>query len=264
MNKHFFCCIKVIALTLVGAMPLATLHAQSAPPPSASPSLQEQLEAQYPLAKITNAGGCSVTNPETALVLQKAGIGALPIKGSTGICSTHYKEGKINPPGFWCKKYLESAKLDLVTLESGDKVFATKLEVNANKSEIKVSIGYCAQATSYRADLIFQFPKKFLDTASVTQVEDKMAEVFSQDRGNQQPPGGPQSGGGDNTEQQAPDNQAAPEPLSVEIGQTLDQVVSALGEPDTKAKGAGTKQIYVYRERKLKIIFVDGKVADIE
>ena len=159
-------------------------------------------------------------------------------------------------------------KQTLVTLEKSDKVFPLKFEVG--KDEVRVAFSYCSgdpgQASAYSGQVVIEFPKDSLKTASVTQVEDKIAEVFSQESGNQQPPGGQRSDGdGQDAAPQAPDNQAAPaESLSVEVGQTIDQVVAALGEPDTKAKGAGTKQIYIYRERKLKIIFVDGKVADIE
>jgi hypothetical protein len=221
-----------------------------------TPSLQEQLEAQYPLGKMSTQGRCAISNPETAVILQKPGIGALPAKAYTPVCSTHYKDGKVGGPGFWCRQYLQTAKQEMVTLESGDRVYITKFEVNPSKGEVRASIGYCAQTTTYNADMVFQFPKKFLDTASVNQVEDTIAEVFSPDTAQQaqaQPPPAPGNAPAV-TQQQA----------SVEIGQSVDQVVSALGEPDTKAQGAGTKTIYIWKARKLKVTFVDGKVADVD
>jgi hypothetical protein len=45
------------------------------------------------------------------------------------------------------------------------------------------------------------------------------------------------------------------------LGQTIDQVVAALGQPD-KIVNLGSKQIYVYKD--LKVTFVDGKVADVQ
>ena len=44
-------------------------------------------------------------------------------------------------------------------------------------------------------------------------------------------------------------------------GQTIDQVVAALGQPLRKAK-IGTKEIYTYKD--LKVTFVNGKVKDIQ
>ena len=57
-----------------------------------------------------------------------------------------------------------------------------------------------------------------------------------------------------------PDAPTAP-PAEVSIGQTPDQVVAALGEPTKKAK-VGTKEIYYYKD--MKVIFVNGKVKDVQ
>jgi len=50
-------------------------------------------------------------------------------------------------------------------------------------------------------------------------------------------------------------------PPTIDVGQTIDQVVAALGQPQRIAK-AGTKQIYFYKD--LKVTFTDGKVSDVE
>jgi hypothetical protein len=52
-----------------------------------------------------------------------------------------------------------------------------------------------------------------------------------------------------------------PDPTEVSEGQTIDQVVSALGQPQKKAK-VGTKDIYYYKD--LKVTFVNGKVKDVQ
>ena len=54
-----------------------------------------------------------------------------------------------------------------------------------------------------------------------------------------------------------------PEPATVEIGQTADQVEAAWGQPTTKAK-VGTKEIYFYKDKNLKVTFVNGKVKDVQ
>jgi hypothetical protein len=51
------------------------------------------------------------------------------------------------------------------------------------------------------------------------------------------------------------------DPVEVAEGQTIDQVVAAMGQPVRKAK-IGTKEIYYYKD--LKITFVNGKVKDVQ
>lgn len=52
-----------------------------------------------------------------------------------------------------------------------------------------------------------------------------------------------------------------PDPTEVSEGQTIEQVVAALGQPQKKAK-VGTKDIYYYKD--LKVTFVNGKVKDVQ
>jgi hypothetical protein len=263
-TRKLFRCTTIIALALGVAVFPAALRAQSAP--SASPSIQEQLEAQYPFAKMTTKGGCTISNPETALAIQKAGPAALPQRSSSLMCASHYRNGNFTKPGFKCTYFLNMTKQELVTLEKGDKVFPTKLEVD--KDDVKVSFGYCSgdqgQAAAYTGQVVIEFPKDSLKAASVTQIEDKIAEVLSTDGGDQQAQGGGQQQSGPNSQSQdsqPQDNQSACNP---EVGQTVDQVVAACGQPANQSKGAGTKVLYFYNQPKLKIIFMNGKVADIE
>jgi hypothetical protein len=51
------------------------------------------------------------------------------------------------------------------------------------------------------------------------------------------------------------------EPVKIGRGQTTDQVVAGLGQPD-KVVDLGSKKIYIYKD--LKITFVDGKVSDVQ
>jgi hypothetical protein len=215
---------------------------------------------------MTTKGGCTVTNPETALALQKAGPAALPQRTSSVMCASHYRNGSYTKPGFKCTYYLNMTKQSLVNLEKGDKVFPTKLEVG--KDDVKVSFGYCSgdpgQAAAYTGQVVIEFSKDALKTATVTQIEDKIAEVLSADGGDQQAQGGgqqdnQQSQGSQDSQPQ--NNQSACNP---EVGQTIDQVVAACGQPANQSKGAGTKQLYFYNEPKIKIIFMSGKVSDIE
>ena len=157
-------------------------------------------------------------------------------------------------------------KLSLVTLQKGNRVFPTKFEVG--KDEIKVAFGYCSgdagQAAPYTGQVVIEFSKDSLKGLSVPQVEDRIAEVFAPGNGGDQQA---QNGQLDQTAQPgqdaaSQDNQGFA--CNPEINQTLSQVTASCGNPASQAKGAGTKQIYFYNQPKLKIIFVDGKVSDVE
>ena len=259
--------IQLIAFVLSMIAYAPALHAQASSP--ATPSLEDQLAAQYPLAKITNQGGCTITNPDTSLALQKPGLGALPAKTYSPMCAMHYKDGGFKASGFKCKYWLNMSKQEPVNLQKGDKVFPTKFEVG--KDELKIAIGYCSgdppQATAYKAEIVVEFPKDFLKTASVPQVEGKIAEVLTADNGGDQQQSQQSSG---SAPAQQP-NQAQPQPppaqassCNVDIGLTITQVVSVCGNPVNQSKGAGTKLIYFYDQPKLKVVFVNGKVTDIE
>jgi hypothetical protein len=50
-------------------------------------------------------------------------------------------------------------------------------------------------------------------------------------------------------------------PKSVELGNTSDEVQSVMGQPD-KILNLGVRIIHVYKD--MKIIYVDGKVADVQ
>jgi hypothetical protein len=71
----------------------------------------------------------------------------------------------------------------IVQLQKGDAVYATAFEVNENKSEIKLSIGYCSgdgsQAMAYKGEVIFQLKSEVLKNHNVNQIEDTIAELFA-------------------------------------------------------------------------------------
>ena len=61
--------------------------------------------------------------------------------------------------------------------------------------------------------------------------------------------------------QPAQQEQAQPDPKTIQLGQSTDEVQAALGKPE-KIVNLGPKQLYVYRD--LKITFVNGKVSDVQ
>jgi hypothetical protein len=86
-----------------------------------------------------------------------------------------------------------------------------------------------------------------------------IAEVVTDDSATQEAapadsaaPPAQQAGGG-----QAP----AAATKTIALGQTMDEVVGILGPPQKKVN-LGTKEIYFYPD--MKVIFISGKVADVQ
>jgi hypothetical protein len=58
-----------------------------------------------------------------------------------------------------------------------------------------------------------------------------------------------------------PSAPSAGAPVSIALGQTVDQVVAAMGQPKSVVD-LGTKKIYVYPD--VKVTFRAGKVSDVQ
>ncbi len=256
---------KEMAFLRVG-MILAAIIATSAAAAqnAAPPSLKEQLEAQYKLAKIAySSGQVTITEPGTVFVIQKGGILGCP-PGNITLAPATFKDGSLNPPG-----RLVSAMCgkDAHQLPSGEKVYVTKIDVNLKKDKVSLRIIECdscngaAQPSSYKSDIIFEFPKGSLANPNVPDIEDTIAKVFTIDNS---APGTEAQQAPAQTDQREAQQQAPPQsqaPAQIQLGQSIDNVVNALGQPQ-KIVDLGAKKIYVYKD--LKVTFVNGKVSDVE
>ena len=229
----------------IAALACLTLAYAAAPSRDA---LLAALQARYQITSNTNS-------PGTVLTIQQVGINAFPI-GTLIIPDTKVEKGKVKPPGFMG----EMLKTPYVRgLNAGDKVFISKIE--AKNDQVKVSLATCdvydvdyngtMQQKRYLAVLTFRFPKEYLDKATPADVEQAIEAVLAPDAAMQQQP--------------AATAPATPEPPSnpptVSLGQTIDQVVAALGPPE-KIIDLGAKKTYLYKD--LKVIFLDGKVSDVQ
>ncbi len=290
MNINFFRRLSVIALVISAAMSFTTLQAQN------TPSVLEQLQAQYTLARGTD--GCHVGNPDSALEVQSPGGGmrVLPVSSSTvtiAKCTNSYADGKLKPAnstcngegiakaGGWLSKIPkvgatmgqgaskigdQAANQLMDVVRTGEMVYPIKLEVNESKGEVKFSLITCKQSNDqqnpYKGDIVFHF--KGLKPENVSQVEEAISKVFKQGGDD---PGNNGNGGQDQDNQSEQDAQKGSNQgpaCNPEVGQTLDQIVSTCGQPANQSKGANGKLLYFYNQPKIKIIFVSGKVADTE
>lgn len=249
-----------------------------------APTLQEQLAAQYKLAKMgSDTSGYSVVEKGTLLAIQKGGILGVPYSDQ-GVQSTKYEGGVVKTPnaavtkglGFAMSKFGKTQTTHLMAV--GDKVYPTKVEVNLAKDQVTLGIVACDTCnktdppTYMKANVVFQFPKGSLAAAQAGSVEDTIGQLLSVssedsqqggDQGGGQQGGGQQAGGGDQGGQQAggQDQQQQSDPVSIEKGMTTDQVEGAMGQPEKKVN-LGAKMIYYYKD--MKVIFMNGKVSDVQ
>jgi len=279
MSQKFHHLIPGFVLLAATIFPLSLASAQA-------PTLQEQLAAQYKLVKMgSDTGGYSVVEKGTLLAIQKGGILGVPYSDQS-ILSTKYEGGTVHTPssllskgiGFGMKKFGKEQTTHLFAV--GDKVYPLKIDVNLAKDSVTLGIVACDTCnktdppTYNKANVVFQFPKGSLAAASAGSVEDTIGQLLSisnddaqqgGDQGGQQQ-GGDQQQGDQGAQQQGGQQQPAAqeqqaEPASIEKGMTTDQVEAALGKPEKKVT-LGTKQIYYYKD--MKVIFLSGKVSDVQ
>jgi hypothetical protein len=252
-----------------------------------APTLDEQLAAQYKLVKMgSDTSGYSVVEKGTLLAIQKGGILGVPYSDKS-VLTTKYEGGVVHSPsgllvagkksllGHFSATQSQGQTTHLFAV--GDKVYPMKIEVNVAKDLVTLTVVACDTCnktdppTYNKASVAFQFPKGSLAAANAGSVEDTIGQLLSVssddqqaggDQGGQQGGDQQQQGGGDQAAQQQPaQDQPAAEPASIDKGMTTDQVQAAMGKPD-KIVNLGTKTIYYYKD--MKVIFLSGKVSDVQ
>jgi hypothetical protein len=258
MQPRFAIGTSVWALVVCGIFLCTELTGQNAP----AVSLQDQLAAQYRLAKTGGAtGGRILLETGTVLEIKKGGLVAVAqFPKFLGVCESKFENGNLKGPGI-CGAIVGAQNVRYFTV--GEKVYPVEVKVDAKKDKITVVVIDCdssdgkTQPSSYMARVDFQFAKGYLGTASAGQIEDMIGQVFT--ISSLEPPQG-QSDQKAGDQQQTTDEEK-PEPQTIHLGQTTEQVVSALGKPD-KIVDLGAKQIYVYKD--IKVTFLNGKVSDVQ
>jgi hypothetical protein len=278
MSEKFGRLIPAIVFLTISTFPFSTASAQ------APVSLQEQLGAQYKMVKMgSDTSGYSVVEKGTLLAIQKGGILAVPY-GDQNVLASKYEGGTIHAPSglslMGRKSIMGKFGKEQTThlFAVGDKVYPMRIDVNVAKDTVTLGVVACDTCnktdppTYNKANVVFQFPKGSLANATAGGVEDTIGQVLSisndaqqsgdqggQQQGGQQQ-GGQQQGGQDQGQQQQAEQPAA-EPASIEKGMTPDQVEAAMGKPEKKVT-LGNKQIYYYKD--MKVIFLSGKVSDVQ
>lgn len=228
-------------------------------------TLQADLEKQYTLTKMgSDSTGDVVVSAGKVLVLQKSGVLGVPYNNMV-FCPSHFQDGNLKPPNTMCK--MSVAKVSKY-INSGEKVYVTHIEIIPKDEKVIFSIVECdtcnnvQSASQMKSQIVFHYPKGYLESADSGQVADLIGQVFTDDT----------ASGGDAQQAQGGQQQAAPTaaapaptpaqpPASVQMGMTPDQVVGILGQPD-KIVNLGAKQLYIYKD--LKVTFMNGKVTDAQ
>jgi hypothetical protein len=272
---------RIAVVAFLGLTPWLLADAQD--------SLQSQLGEKFKLAKLgTDSTGLSIIETGTVLVIKKGGILGVPPSASILIPS-YVKDGQVktanNTAMAGVNKLMSwkhvsdptgTASTDTKFLTVDEKVYASKIDVNVKDSKVTLTIIECdscnqvKDASSRRAQVVFQFPSGYLVSADGGQVADVINQVLAfdtssdtnqqaqdqqpqqQDQAAQQPAAAP-----------APAAPAAPAqpPPTIQLGQTTDEVTGLFGPP-TKIINLGTKIIYVYKD--MKVTFIKGKVTDVQ
>lgn len=261
---------RLIAIAALMALAYsgATAHARpnGQDQPQAAPSLQDLLKTQY---KVTTAGtdaeGFKIIEPGTVLTLVKGGVIATPQTPNAAVklnpfqrmCSNTYKAGTLSTAKN-CSMTTEGARY----LEKGTKVYITKFEVNPKGNKIVFNLVECdacngvASKSAMKSTVTFDFAEKFLDTAEPGQVTDVIGQVLAPDTA------ATQSAAQQSAQVPPQPAEAAGPTPQVKIGDTPQQVIAILGNPQVVLPGANGKQIYKYKD--FKVIFVGGRVVEVD
>ncbi len=187
-------------------------------------------------------------NPGTVLVIQKEGIKAN--WASESVFFNKVRDGKIGTQGgiLGAMQTYGSKENTMRTFKPGERMYVTKIGVKdkevffdlLSRDMFDINIDGTTSQKRYCARLNFEFPKNYLETADSTKVKETIDVVLKKDEGTKADTTGPKT---------------------VELGQTPEQVEAILGKPEKIVK-LDPKMIYIYKD--MKIIFVDGKVADVQ
>jgi hypothetical protein len=204
--------------------------------------LKDALEAKYQLTK-TGVDRIRITQPGTVFIVQKDGISG-DLASDMTFLNNKVRDGQIaQAGGFMASMQGKTTSRDLKT---GDKVYLFRIDVKDDQVQFfiitcdtyDVNVHGSTKQTRYKAQLSFELGKELLASATPEAVEKAVAAVIM------------------------PESEAqAASTKSVDLGQTPTQVEAALGKPD-KIVNLGSKMIYVYKD--MKIIFVEGKVSDVQ
>jgi hypothetical protein len=227
---------------LPAGIPLLLFAASFASAADWKTTLDESLGANYELTK-TGIDQIRITKAGTVLVIRKENISG-DLASDLTFLNNKVIDGVVQQAGGIGAAFQD--KKTSRVFKPGEKVYLFKIGVKDDAVQFfvisgdtyDVNLKGSTRQTRYKSEISFEFPKGFLETAEPAAVKKAIDEVV------------------------APESAiAAANTKTVELGQTPQQVEGSLGKPDTIVN-LGAKMTYVYKT--MKVIFQDGKVADVQ
>ena len=241
---------RIIKLVLVFlTLTTALLKAQDA-----RTALQDRLSNEFTLTKAT-AQRDDIVTAGSILVLHKDGL--IMFRVDTPVpAPVTYKNGKLSitfGDAMGTTVFLGSNQTTSTVPQrkfvNGEKFWLTGTQVNGKQVVLQVfsdpygDTRYFGQIKFPFAKNSFPSPDEMMKTISEVVTAEPQENVNAGP--NQQPDAAPQQ-----------------EPTkTIAIGQTTDEVVAALGQPQ-KRVNLGAKEIYIYPD--MKVTFMNGKVSDVQ
>jgi len=223
--------------------------------------IEQRLSMKFPVSVVNAEGG--FVKQGALLTLKKSGMHAAIARG----CGNEYKDGKLGLVGFsrvqcspanymqnGVRKFVMGESFYLTGIQIKDTVYLSLLSEPKNdmnyKADLKLYIGKGASITYEQAEQMIS--QIFTIGAAQAPQQAPVAESRPARRDDDGP-------------RIAPPPPPPPPPAEtpkVQLGMTPEQVVGILGQPTTMADAGPAKKFYTYP--RMKIVFVDGKVADFQ
>jgi len=245
---------KKAGLTLAAALtiiaPLLRAQDQKA-------EIQKRLSSQFALTK-TTADRTDIVTPGSILVLRKDGLIMFSLQSKVPATTT-YKDGKLSmtfgdamATTMALGSGQTASNVPQRKFVTGEKFWITAYSVT-DKNVILLVCSDPFNDVRYYGQIKFPFQKHNIPSAD--EVMKTIAEVVDVQPSDN-------SASGDSTaENSTPADSGSTAPKTIALGQTKDEVVAALGQPQ-KVVNLGAKELYIYPD--MKVTFLNGKVADVQ
>ena len=235
---------------LIVLLSLASLPVSAGDDDKWRTDLRDALKRMYPITERSHVTD-STTHPGVILIVKKEGIKCSERgRGTEGskdlmFSSTYIRDGNVEQIGGLKGMFL--SKKNEREFKAGDKVYATDIDVTSRNYVVfwllsaemfDVTERGTTRPARFAAMVGFGFTREWLQTATPEQVKAAIDPVL-----------------------QTAAEMSAPQTKTIGLGQTREQVEAALGRPERVVE-LGAKVMYVYKD--MKVVFVDGKVTDVQ
>jgi hypothetical protein len=270
-NMNQFRCFRTFGLIMLASALNLTTWAQA----GSADAIQQKLLSQFHVTTIT-ADRSDIVTPGSVVQLRLDGLMMYSVN-SPVVPSNNYKDGKISQ-GFLFKRLRLPGQPDnnlladgnpLRMFVHGENFWVSAISMKNDGVEFRLySDPY--NDVRFDANLKIPFPSKN-EVPSADQMMTLVGQVLTvvpaQEQAVSAPaPAAPQSAPAPppaSYGEIAPPPPPPAPPQTISVGMNKDQVVAVFGEPERKAV-VGPKEIYFYSDLKMKIIFTNGKVSNVD